>query len=293
MKTRRLLILLLIGVLGLGGCSSSEYDLPTLGGKPRNKESDLEVAAKTYFDCMTDAGIEVELSTNGHGDLTIVNFSMHSGWILMRDANGGGMAMMGENAEIDQAAMDAFFSNPDAGPALMIDGVDYTEAYVRCIAESGYDEQAAWGDGVYRADPAEMERQVKANNDWAACARDHGFPSIKDSTMPTKMDGSEWPAVTLPGTITEDQLRTLLDACPNFDPKMEDRRNSWWEENPGASAYPDDLLPDPSINFDFAEIPGSDDKNWTPSPEEQIILDRMSKLYEVLYEKMNEYWEGR
>jgi hypothetical protein len=110
--------------------------------------------------------------------------------------------------------------------------------------------------------------------------------------MPTKMDGSEWPTVLLPSTITEDQLRQLVTACPNFDADQTTKLKDWFKDNPTATSMPDDYLPEPSIQFD-----GSDayytmhDPDWTPSPEDQAKMERLNKLSEILYKASNDFFE--
>ena len=295
MKSRsflRPILVVLMGVglvYGLGGCIADQHALPTLGGKPKEKGSELVIAAKLYYDCMDEAGIEMEMVTNNDGQLALVLFNLHSGFVLTSNKGGGSAMMSEETTPSQQQMIDDFFTNMGDEPRLNINGVDYSETYAHCLDISGYDENAAYGYDSYMMDPADMERSVRANNEWAACVRENGFPGVKDSAMPAKMDGSEWPSITLPGTISEDQLRSLIEACPNFDPDLEERRSNYWNENPMATALPDDLLPDPSIQFDFGDPPSSD-KSEEPSAAQLAEQDRIGRLYDILYEKQNEYW---
>ncbi|MDR0489582.1 MAG: hypothetical protein LBG99_09395 [Propionibacteriaceae bacterium] len=273
-------------VCSLGGCTTDRYALPTLGGKPKEQGSELVEAAKLYYDCMTEAGIEVQLSQNSEGKLTMAFFAIEDGFILQSNEGSGSASFSGEMTPEQDKMMNDFFENTGDGPRLSINGVDHSEIYAHCLEISGYDENAAYGNDSYMMDPAEAERMVRANNEWAACARENGFPGVNDSAMPSKMDGSEWPAILLPGTITPDQLRALLEVCTNFDPELEEARNKYWEENPMASSLPDDMLPDPSIQFDFGE-------GFAEGPDAQAEEEQMRQMYDILYEKMYEYWEEK
>jgi hypothetical protein len=240
---------------------------------------------------MKDAGIAIEMTRNNQGELAIVNI-ISKGWMLYRNPDGSSGASMSNNIKDEatwQQMVDDFFNDSSREPALILDGVDHSGTYARCLTQSGYDERAARGDMVIDAD--QMQRQVRANNQWAGCVRDHGWPTVKDSAIPTKMDGTEWPTITLPGTITEDQLRRLLDLCPNFDGVRQREMDDWWMKNPQATGYPDDFLPMPNIEFDMPEIPGLYDRDYTPSPEEQAMMERQQALWDILYEKLNEYME--
>ena len=261
----------LAGLVLLTGCTTDNHDLPTLGGSRGPVLSALESVAKTYYDCMRDADLPVELGPNGQGELAIVNFSgSHS--VLLRDGNGVGYASIDKEDPAFQQQMDTFFI--EEGVGLVIDGVDHSTVYAQCLEKSGYDEQAAWGSSPMM-DQAQLAKQVEANNRWTSCARDHGWPAIKDSTMPT--DPNQWPNVLLTPTITEEQLRALLTACPNFDPVQQQRIADWWSD-PMATGYPDDYLPDPSISFDI-------DYTQTMDPNTE-------RLFTVLYEQASAYYDS-
>jgi len=85
------------------------------------------------------------------------------------------------------------------------------------------------------------------------------------------------PVVFLPVTITEDQLRPLLEACPNFDPDHAAWRQQWEKDNPTATSYPHNWESDPSITFDVMSV------------EDRSDADRLTQLNDILNEKMNEY----
>jgi hypothetical protein len=241
---------------------------------------------------MSDAGIKVTLEKNGQGELSVVQFSMSTySYILYRTPDGSGGAMMSGDDPKSDDIMNDFFSSDSTDPALIIDGVDYSDAYTHCLKESGYDENLAWGNGGWGMDPEYTALQVEANNKWAACARENNWPAIKDSSMPVGDSKDDWPTVSLPTTITEDQLRTLLKACPNFDSDAQDMLEQWWQ-NPTATGYPPGWTPDPSISIEWPDSPGKDPES-TMNPGEQAEMDRINRLYEILYEAQQAYWDNK
>ena len=284
MKPYRTLIAamaILASTAALSACTQDNHDLPTLGGTAAQQTtSSLETVAKKYYDCMTDAGISVELDPNGEGQLAVVQFT-NADYVMWRAPDGNsGAIVFTEAGNANQQAIDDFLATTDGGTALMIDGVDHSEAYAQCIAESGYNEQAA--QGKIQMDPAAIERQVTANNKWAACARENGWPNVRDSAMPTD---ETWPTIFLPSTTTDDQLRQLLEACPNFDPGQQERIQQWWQDNPTATDYPDNYLPDPNIGFDQPSMSGSE----VPSDQDEIDMERINHLYDILFEQARDY----
>lgn len=284
MKPLRTLVLV-VAILAstvLSACTPGNHDLPTLGGTAAQPTtSGLEAVAKNYYDCMTDAGIGVELKQNSNGLLSLVGFANVDYYVMWRAPDGSPSAWVYKDlGNADQQEIEDFLSDMDGGIALVIDGVDHSEVYAQCLAESGYDERAA--QGKIQMDPAIFERQVAANNKWAACARENGWPDVEDSVMPSD---DSWPTIVLPSTITDDQLRQLLASCPDFDPEQREGIQQWMQDNPMATSYPDDYLPEPSISFDQSSMSGS----GMPSDQEIAEMERISRLYDILYEQERAY----
>ena len=75
------ILLVVSGTLVLGGCTATKQDLPTIVGSTSTAGQDLVAVARTYYDCMSNAGISVEFQQNQHGDLTIVEYVGY-GWLL-------------------------------------------------------------------------------------------------------------------------------------------------------------------------------------------------------------------
>ena len=273
----------LAGTAGLAGCTK-DHGLPTVGSPSTSAGSDLEVSAKKYYDCMTGAGVKVDLAKNSRGQLTIVRF-LGAETVMWRAADGVNRVTSASKDPNKQQAIDNFYASTDRSLALIIDGVDHSEAYAKCLAESGYEEQTAAES--MQVDPAETQLQVQGNNKWAACVRENGWPDVRDSTVGT--DPSKLPVVVLPGSITEDQLRQLLTVCPNFDPEQEDRLREWWNTSTSAG-YPDGYLPAPNIDLDIPAWSSASDPNWVPNQQEKAELERAGRLFDILTKKMNDYY---
>ena len=194
---------------GLAGCTSG-HDLPTISNVPTSTVN-LETIAKSYYDCMTDAGIEVELKANSQGSWTIVTFKgNHLVQFKYPDGYGGAGMSLPTDDPNSNITLD-MHQHPD--PFLTIDGVDHSQDFIRCVTTTGYNDNQA--EGPATSNPEQIQQAVAVANTWAACARDNGWPDIADIAVPDSIDDV---AVHLPSSITEDQLRQLLDACPNFNP---------------------------------------------------------------------------
>ena len=100
-------------------------------------------------------------------------------------------------------------------PYLIVGQQDRTAEWAQCLESSGY------ADPVNYPDPdqevANKQAYLQPTLDWIACAREHGYPEIEDP-FPVKADEYQTdPTAVLPIDMTGDQLRALLEVCPNFD----------------------------------------------------------------------------
>lgn len=275
----------------MSGCSDDGPGLPSLGGDETTRDSDLETTAKAFLDCMSDAGLPVELAADSSGALVrvavgdghVAAWQYQEKGIIGIAAGDDGLGGQANEAVLEQMIGTVF----DAGsqsPKMMIDGIDHTDQFVGCVDQTGYDESLI--DQLILMDPASVATQVQVNNQWAACARANGWPFIKDTFAP-KPGENTYPMVLLPETITESQLRQLLDACPNFDPEHLNATMQWYEEKPNATSRPDGYKPQPMIGFD---APGADSiGRSTLSPQELAVMERLAPLFSILYEKQIEY----
>jgi hypothetical protein len=311
-------------VLALPGCARTEGGVASLrdGGVDANlAETDQAKAAEAFSDCLSKANVPHELVELADGQKAVdftggaepAAVSLGDGaasWssgdaaagaeqdaarrrlaplvapydpalagVMEGDWETGGGAIVGDQ---DSLA-------PEGGPRYLIIGeADHTDAFTRCLDESGYAEPNP------AADPAEelraKQRIAKASAEWAECARRNGYPGVKDPDPPKADDFETSPAVLLPGEITPQALRELLVGCPNFDAA---KHQAFDEAAAGmpADASADEWMAleeeygvvDPAIDFD---IPGLND------PDGQLdaaTMERVFELYDVLSEKQSEY----
>jgi len=283
----------LVTTLSLGACAHGDpQDSPSNATNTTSQSAppdQLASVAKTYFNCMTEANLPVELVANGDGDMAIVRFTGDH-WLMVRSPEAGSLRWsQAQGPATDPAVLKMvkdFFAQGNQ-PGLMIDGVDYSPIYLHCLQVSGYDEEAAYG--TINMDAELVARQVDANNRWAACARKNGWPMIEDSAIPAA-DDSDWPATLIPVTIGIPKLKALLKACPNFDPAEQAFMDNWWKTNP-SGGYPVDYMPDPILDFYLPSHRDNPNSTADPTAEEQAALENLSNLRSVLTAASDAYWQ--
>ena len=253
--------LALICLSCMTSCLSNSSALPSISGVSKESEPDLITAARDFQVCMSDAGLNVELAQDQSGSMTVVIFSGNDA--LMYRSQYGTATVVGPEDYYSTAEIEDFILAENTEIAMIVNGVDFSAKYERCLVESSYDENVAMLN--QNSSSQQVSAQVTANNVWAECARENGFPSISDSSV-----NDDEPTILLPSSITENQLRELLKVCPNFDPKMHD------DLAKGASV---EYKPEPSITIDF-KGQGGDWEEW-------------QKLQGVLYEFAQEYWKSQ
>ena len=341
-KTQGAIILALAAALSLAACGKGE-DVATLGGKNKDSgasaNEEQAKAADAMAECLKAAKIEAKTYTDkslkGQKQLEIVTDEAYT----MSLTDGGGMSSAGnaelssdaeyeavydhlnelaakyQPSEADWASYEAAIEQaekegkdidsipaPESKSYLIIGEVDHTEAFSKCLKESGYT------DPVYESDPDEEKKQkelvLEATTEWIKCARDNGFPDLADPAPAKADDWQTYPTAILPGTITEAELRTLVDKCPNFD---RERTEAMFEEmiklGPDATdeemskLYEDfaEEATDPSIGFD---LPGWDGQPYegtavTEDGEESADpeYEKGSALSDVLWEKQGQFYE--
>jgi hypothetical protein len=250
----------------------------------------------------------------------------------MSDGEGGGGAVHGsgggsfvveeptesDTTEPDPAASDSAAAEPEepeadveseepdiptTPPYLLIGETDHTEAFVKCLNSSGYTEP------VWNVDPKDELRQkqtsLEATTNWIKCARENGYPDLKDPPAPVADEYKTQPTALLPGDITEPELRALLKVCPNFD---EEQTAAAAKEIDEVSAenmsqaeatelyekimekYP--LSITPTIGFD---VPGYDGTSSMDGYQDLTEADiaRLDALQQVLWEADTAYYEKR
>jgi len=292
----RTIVALLLVVLILPGLSAGAIpwvptgrDMPNpIVGVITVPESHLETVAEQYYTCMDAAGLPVERAQDPNGYWTVVSFVAPdtSDSVMWRDLTGhsGGLDLGWIYDESREEAFRQFMYIPDSRPMLVIGGTDYTDEYVKCLKASGYDETAAyaaWGAIDLTNDPwNDLRNQAAA--DWISCAHRNGWPGIPD-VGPISTD------VILPSSMTEDQLRRLIDVCPNFNEDNARKQLDWSLTYPGA-AYPDDVVPDPYFTVQISGLDAGYPPGWMPPDEKRLVADHIAALYDVLNEPIQAFY---
>ncbi|MDR1427132.1 MAG: hypothetical protein LBJ08_05175 [Bifidobacteriaceae bacterium] len=228
-------LLAVAATVTLGACGADD-DVASLSGSAGGSEGESQAArAATLVACLHEGGVPATLVDYdkhqkdigfdkenpyaiGYGDGSGASFvgrdvttdeqwaavERHQGELVMRYDPASGEAMIDPDAPAPDATIP-----PPAGfarhPYLFIGDADHTDLLIECLRESDYTPP------VYQVDPAEEleqeQRTAGAGVQWAACARDNGFPDVKDPDAPLADNNETTPTVLLPASITEPQLR--------------------------------------------------------------------------------------
>ncbi|MDR2374075.1 MAG: hypothetical protein LBD77_08285 [Bifidobacteriaceae bacterium] len=326
--------LVLAAGLALTGCDSGS-DVATLDGKggggaaAMTAEEEQAANAKKLSACLEDAGIPIDTWDQEDGQVW-VDIASEEAYAANWGPEWGSNWYAGNSAETeaameaalaalaplvepyDKSAAEGLAGTGDAlsTPAvagssdeyvetpryLIIGQVDHTEDFVKCLDESGYTQP------VWKQDPAEelkyKQATAKVTAEWAACARDNGYPNVKDPDPPVADEWSTQPTAVLPADITTDQLRALLAVCPNFDAEKQkayDEAVAAMDENASEEdwekLYEEFDINEPAIGFD---LPGLDGQGWEGIEElDEATLARYDELSQILYEQANAYWESQ
>jgi hypothetical protein len=283
---------LLGAVVGLAPCSTPTEDLPSLTDPNSGSANPLIAPAQEFYDCMIDAGVPVEQRANTRGELTLVDLGGPSTrWLAVRYGDDGQTKGSNYSGATDSERLtgEAFLSASNE-PGLLIDGGDYSSVYATCLDSSRYSANVAMSDDpIPPMDPADLRAQVEANNRWASCARDHGWPSVKDSVMPTNLTNWEdYPKVSLSQDISDAQLRQLLADCPNFDVERAQANADWMKENavnPDATMPAELTGPDPMIEVVYTGPIIGDDS----SDDDKARLEANHRLNNIIQESVSTF----
>jgi hypothetical protein len=265
-----------------GGARQGSASSASANPSPNPTGSQRE-RAEAFYGCLVDASLPAQIS-EADGDQATVTFE--DVWTWRVDADGvavvalGGVSRLVSETGWVFAGSDAFSrDHPAAGAppdieaerarltddakaspwgyVMYIDGADRTEEYATCLETSGYTEP-----GPPPVDQeallAQKQRSAAASNEWAACAREHGFPDIRDAVA----ERDTYPVVLLPPTITAELLATLLSHCPVFDPEIE--KANLEADRAGRI---DEVRSQPVVGFDAPGFREQEDDGAPASPE--------------------------
>ena len=299
--------LLILGFLVVSLCLSTGISpQPT----PSPAATDIDSAETTFVTCMSAWNLPITiwspymgtssmgLSEVGHTAVWRDPYGQINWMTSSPGSDGGDMYSFGtgtSGADDELYAQELVIGKFHEGPAMFIDGMDYSHQYTQCLDETGYAPGPAAQEGDRMPLPSQMEwyafvvqAQVRANDLWARCARGQGW-AVPDSTSPTG-DSFEAPQTTIPSTMTEEQLRTLLDACPDFDPATIERLAAWMSVHADTSiTYYPDYLPDPNIGIRIVGFDAAFPAEWMPPAQETALIRHVAVLRHILDEQRDEY----
>jgi hypothetical protein len=267
----------------LSGCGGPEEvaSLGTVAASSVIAVSQLE-AAESYYACLLGEGIPVRFAESPgqqaevtwEGDVWVV-WSERYGFDVRGDPEvdpmpGWALSLIeGSVAPADQKAH------------LFIDGLDYSEGFAKCVADSAYEHPVYWIDPT---DELTYETKLAAvTNEWAACAREHGYPSIADADPPKADNGRTQPEVRIPLSMTVPELRELLVSCHFFD-----RERAQYEVDAEARGEDVEYALLPNLVVDSLGGTARDQELLETAPEED--LQRAVDLHNTLYEELNEFY---
>ncbi|MCL2735749.1 MAG: hypothetical protein FWD75_03835 [Propionibacteriaceae bacterium] len=257
-----------------------------------------QLASLTFFHCMSDAGFNAFMQSNGQGLITEVGYVSVTS---VQGYDGQGIAFNSLSSP-DTTSSPEMASSPDttysfemttdatrvasvsasilhSTPTLVIDGADRSDDYAACLRESAYTEQPIFAIDQEQVDAAMVDAVTRANTDWAQCALAHGWATSRSVEKPSQ-PADHLPTIYLPNSITYPQLRALLAVCPNFDPAQEASFTAWEMSRP--TSYPATYTPPPNIDFAPSKLQGHYPPGWMPPLVDQGLSARLSTLYEIL-----------
>ncbi|MFK3677173.1 hypothetical protein ACI2IP_05545 [Microbacterium sp. NPDC090218] len=203
-KTRRSMVVMpaVVALFALAACSAPS-------GDDKAKDGANDAAAARFVTCLTDEGQTAKILEGGQVGL------------LMPDAPGdGGMGTLSDSTtslsagEGEEMAMTMIFSDDDGTWLASTAASGYPEdggqraAWEKCeeevpeFTQPEPDISSAEGAQTQMISPEEL---IESGLAFAACARENGFTDFADPDA----DGM----LELPVGITEDETRTLFEAC--------------------------------------------------------------------------------
>ncbi|MDR0626413.1 MAG: hypothetical protein LBG11_03995 [Bifidobacteriaceae bacterium] len=247
-RTQLAVVLSAAGGLVMGGCSGGP-DVASLGGTGAAEGKTQSEIARAMVECLRAEGVSAyEQNLDGVADgmegQVNVAFATEGRILYLSDGAQESMDQAGytgsdEQREAEWEQVQALASKyvgaagsaaAQGEPFLIIGITDYTEAWVKCLDETGYTDP--FGEMAQQSQAAVTQLALDATLAWLKCARDNGYPRLEDPPAPQVDDYATQPMALLPGDMTEAQLRELLEACPNFD----------WEDHFGAEEMHQEML---------------------------------------------------
>jgi len=183
--------LTIAGTLALTACTSDTM----IPKEPIAADQDTDVAA-SFLACLDSSGVDAKINSSGQVLVKAPAGSAEGGVITSED---GALAIEGDdegNTWVVPVDATYFAQAPDI-----------QEAYAACEEQYPKFEQPQFDASDDPAFQEEMVEQEEAALAFAQCARSNGYSNIEDP------DFSRANALQIPGDLTEDDFRSLLDEC--------------------------------------------------------------------------------
>jgi len=223
----------------LVSCAYTNAESPVIGqlqSDSATMKSVHDPVAEGMVACLGRGSVVADAVPSGDGDSAamVVLSDTYRSWVMSVDGvmsmspnspDQSDVAVANAVAERAWSQVDGTTEGPLVPSYLVIDGVDYTSMFLECLDETGYKQSLP--DMTPQDEMREKTQRAAAGSDWAACARDNGFPLIADPTAPLADGYRTMPDVEIPDTIGEDELSKLLESCPEVGAKqLEQQRQS-------------------------------------------------------------------
>jgi hypothetical protein len=284
----------------VGGCASEVPDVASISGQSNVAAVDnarQRATAESMAQCLVNGSVDAVTRELEDGPRQLMVLPANDGplWQLCWGDGctlGGGQDLPAEDVRatvmhFEELGAARDLDNPTPGSIrwLIIDGVDRTETWTDCATATGYSRPNYFEDRAI-----ELQRKARiaeAGAEWAACARENGFPNALDPDAPVADNWKTEPSAVLPGAITAEQLRALLAACPAFDVSARAEADLALAQNPDLpdAEYWRIAGENPSISFDLPCLDRSNEDCVDAN------LDQELRLYQVLEEEQNRYLE--
>jgi hypothetical protein len=297
--------LVLVTFLAACAKSTDDDDVASLKGSAKPTLSAQKEGAEKMVSCLHDAAIPATIQDEEDNRATIaVKADEPSMWCTgsgcQTNYGAGYESAPPPKDEVD--AIDQKFDDmveADGGwpagddeirPFLAIGDQDYSDVFSKCLDSSGFQQPQT---DVNPTEELKLKKGiVEATAAWASCARDNGFPQVKDPEPAVADNFETMPIALLPASITEDQLTALVKACPTYNVEAHQKQDAELAKAGDDFDYSHFTpVADPNIGFD---VPGYDgDYLGQPADLDKATTDKLDRLQEILNSAETDYLESQ
>jgi hypothetical protein len=246
--------------------------------------------------CLSGGGLPATTEASEYGDLVIFGndepYRVCTGSGLCETSGGtdsGDMSkeQWSELSSVFDAMATPYLDGADVPSDVLLVGTkDYTDLYRRCLNETGY--EAPGPPGIDRDELEYKQGVAEASLEWADCARDNGIPDVKDPDPPVADGYRSVSAATVPYSISPDQLREVLTACPPLDlPGRRAQEAAMADPSASGDDFPE--VYDPMIVYDF---PGWNGAYMDATDVDPEVLAKLTQFQAVMDEVMDALLSG-